>query len=120
MFDPMLLHFDNVKKKFPWVMVALAAILSLAIIIGGLFFNLDVASIMSCFGFVVILVFAIVFLYLVIAFIGWFLFSPPFVILFVAGAFAVIFVVAFIFIKLVGGPVVDIGSVLEPIFAFMK
>lgn len=116
----MLGHLENVKKILPWVMIALAAILGLAIIIGGLFFNLDAALIMSWFGFVVLLVFAIVFLYVVIAFIGWFLFSPPYVILFVAGAFAIIFVVAFIFIKLVGGPVVDIGSVLEPIFAFMK
>ena len=116
----MLDHLETVKKNLPWVMIALAAILGLAIVIGGLFFNLDAALVMSWFGFIVIFVFALIFLYVVFSFIGWFLFSCPYVIAYVAGAFVVILALAFIFIKLVGGPVIDIGSMLEPIFSFLK
>ena len=116
----MLEHLDSVKKILPWVMVALAVILGLTIVFGGLFFDLDVSLVMSWFGFVILIVFALAFIYVVLAFIGWFLFSPPYVIAFVAGAFVIVLLVAVIFIKAVGGPVIDIGSILQPIFSFIK
>ena len=116
----MLEHLNSVKKIMPWVMVVLAAVLGLAIIFGGLFFDLDTALVVSWFGSVIILVFALAFFYAVISFIGWFLFSRPFVMAFVAGAFVVIVLIAVIFINLIGGPVIDLGSILQPIVAFLN
>ena len=116
----MLDHLDALKRALPVVLVVLAAVLVLAIVIGGLFFNLEIAQILSWFCFIIMLVFALAFIYAVVSFIGWFLFSSPYVAAFVAGAVVVILLAALIFIKLVGGPVVDLESMLEPIFSFLK
>ena len=117
----MLGHLEKVRENFPKIMLALAAVLSFAIIIGGIFFDLDAALVMEWFGFIVGIVFALTFIYVVVAFIIWFLFYPPYVVIaYVVGAFLLLLVLSFVFIKLIGGPVVDIGAMLDPIFSFLK
>ena len=116
MFD----HFELLKKILAILLGAIAVVFTIALVIGGLFFNLDAAMIASWFCYVVIAVFALLFIYAVLAFIGWFLTTRPYVIIFLLGALAVVFVGVFVFVKLVGGPIFDIQSLLEPIMSFLK
>lgn len=116
MFD----HFDLVKKLLAVLLAGIAVVFTIALVIGGIFFDLDASLIASWFLFVVIAIFALVFIYALLAFIGWFLGTRPYVIAILVGALALIVIAVFVFVKLTGGPVFDIHSVLEPLMSIFE
>ena len=123
-FDRMVL----LKQGLMIFLAILAVVFGLALFLGGLFFDLDAALITGWFSFVIILIFALAFIFAVFAFIGWFLGVTPFeglpVWMSTLFTFVVslVVVIAFVwlFIKLIPGPFVNLGDVFGPIFSFLK
>ena len=71
-------HMTLLKKILAGALAVFAIVFLIALIFGGLFFNLDPAVITGWFVFIIGLIFVLAFIYAVIAFIGWFLGTCPF------------------------------------------
>ena len=113
-------HITAVKKWLARVMLTLAIVLGLTLVVGGLAFNLDVPTVAAWFVVVIVAIFALVFLYALITFIFWFLFGKPCPFLLCILGVAIVIGVTYLVAKILGGPVFDIGTLLDPVFAFMK
>lgn len=130
--------FKSVIKKLVGFMLAVAGTLVGAIVIGCLFFNLDLTQVVSWFWIVVATVFVLVFIYAVViiskwanssrrAFSGWLnskigLFWKLFLIIqFIVGlAVLAILGVAVAFNLYEGRPAFDLEPYFEPLLSFLK
>ncbi len=111
---------EGLKNIFPKAILAGAGVLGVATIFGGICFNLDAAQVMGWFCTLIIAAFVLAFVAALVAFIIWFLISPPWVLLGTLGALIAIVGVVVVFIKLLGGPLVDVESMLAPLLSFLK
>lgn len=115
MFD----HLSVIKFILFLGLIVLGGALFVALILGGLFFDVEASYVASWFIGVILIVFVLLFIYALFAFIGWFLFTRPF-----PGAFLVVALLAvflgLIILWLVKKPAVDLGTYLDPIFSFLK
>lgn len=116
----MLDLLDTLKRRLPLVLAGIAGVLCLAIVIGGLFFDLNFGEVVSWFEFVVIFIFILAFVFAVLAFIGWFLFSRPVVFGWLLLSALGIFGISALFLWLMGKPMIDVGAMLEPIFSIFN
>ena len=114
----MLNFFYNLGKVALYAVLAAGVLLSLALIVGALLFNIDGEVVITWFSFVFILVFALFLATALVAFLIWFLFTnnkllPLFVFLF--GAFALISIILVILDGVIDLPVFDFIAFLEKI-----
>ena len=112
----MLNFFYNLGKVALYAVLAAGVLLSLALIVGALLFNIDGEVVITWFSFVFILVFALFLATALVAFLIWFLFTnnkllPLFVFLF--GAFALISIILVILDGVIDLPVFDFIAFLE-------
>ena len=112
----MLNFFYNLGKVALYAVLAAGVLLSLALIVGALLFNIDGEVVITWFSFVFILVFALFLATALGAFLIWFLFTnnkllPLFVLLF--GAFALISIILVILGGVIDLPVFDFIAFLE-------
>ncbi len=112
----MLNFFYNLGKLALYTVLAAGVLLSLALIVGALLFNIDGEVVITWFSFVFILVFALFLATALVAFLIWFLFTnnkllPLFVFLF--GAFALISIILVILDGVIDLPVFDFIAFLE-------
>lgn len=117
------MFFDSMellKKILAGILAVFAVVFFIALIFGGLFFKLDAVVIASWFSLIIVALFALAFIFAVLAFIGWFLGTKPFPGLVFLGALVLVVGACFLFLKLIGGPVLDLGELLGSIFSFLK
>lgn len=112
----MLNFFYNLGKVALYAVLAAGVLLSLALIVGALLFNIDGEVVITWFSLVFIGVFAIFLITALGAFLIWFLFTnnkllPLFVLLF--GAFALISIILVILGGVIDLPVFDFIAFLE-------
>jgi hypothetical protein len=105
-------HLTKAKWTIAVLLTILVVAFVLASIFGGLFFNLDFKTVLFWFEFVVLAVFALVFVFALIYFICWFLGSRPHNILLLLGVLGIVALFVWLFIGVIGGngPVIDIMS----------
>ena len=108
--------FYSLGKLALYAVLAAGVLLSFALIVGALLFNIDGEVVITWFSFVFIGVFAIFLITALVAFLIWFLFTnnkllPLFVFLF--GAFALISIILVILEGVINLPVFDFIGFLE-------
>ena len=113
-------HFVAVRKWLAKVMLVLSIVLGLTLAVGGLVFNLDVVTVASWFAVALLAIFALVFVYTLILYTLWFWFGKPCPVLLCILGLAIVLGIAYVFAKVLGGPVFDIGTLVSPILAFLQ
>ena len=115
--------FFNFWKVMKWILAGALAIVSivltLALILGGLFFDVDASVVAPWFIGVIGIIFVLMFVVAVVSFICWFLGSRPYVIAILPVALILVFL-GIIILWLIKKPMVDLGTYLQPIFSFLK
>ena len=111
---------DKVRKYLSLGLILIAAVYALSLFIGGPLFNLDGVVIAGWFTTVLVLVFGVVFIGALIAFIIYFLGKPYFPLFVLIGALGIVVLFVLIFVKLTGGSIADLGMIFDPIFSFLK
>jgi hypothetical protein len=122
MGDFLLNHLENVRR---WLLLGLliaGGVLSGALLIGCLIFELDAALIISWFCSVVSIIFVALLVWALLVFLVWFLIAPPCNLLIFIGAVAMIVGVAVIGLKVLDSalPVIDLGEILVPMLSFLN
>jgi hypothetical protein len=103
------------KKAGFWLLVSISVFL-ISTLIGGAFFNLEGATIFSWFTTVLLIYFVFMFVVAVFAFIGWYLFGLPTLILptLLIGIVLLLLVVKFV-VSPDATPITDLGEIFKPI-----
>lgn len=115
--------FHSCMEIIKWATIialgVLGAGLFIALIIGAVFFDVEVASVASWFIGAVGIIFVLGLICALFAAIVWFLISKPYVGgIFVAALLAVF--LGLVIMWLVEKPAIDLGTYLDPIFSFFK
>ena len=116
MFD----HLTVIKKILAFGLAVLGGALFVTLILGAIFFDVEASYVASWFIGVILIFFVLLFIYALLAFIGWFLFTRP---LYPGAVFVLALLAVFlglIILWLVNKPAVDLGTYLDPIFSFLK
>ena len=110
-------------RLFRYIAAAMVAIvglvLTITLIVGGVFFDVDAYHVAPWIFGTVLVIAALLFIIVMVAFIGWFLLPHPYMLGIVIAASVLVFL-GTIFMWLIEQPAMDLGTYLQPLFAFMK
>ena len=112
MFD----FLEKWKKWSFWAVLGLGAALVFTTLVGGALFNLETSTVMGWFVTALLVLFVVMLLTAISAFLSWYLFTKPMIFIpLIAGVVLVVCMIILI-VKPDATPFTDLGEMLKPVF----